>query len=153
VAIDDANGRTGPRAAEQTMILNVENRGWQSVRIVGAGDDRAGVRTLRATVDNAPLTPQSPYVVDPGGTVKIALVLQFTDCWAVSDQPWPIPIRVARPWGTHAIHVFHRPIRAASDRGGWSVTDRGDPHAVEWQRWIADDICAIPYGKRSPGYR
>lgn len=153
VAIDDANGRAWPRAAEQTMILNVENHGWDAVRIVGVGDDRAGVRTLRATVGNEPLTPQSPYVLDAGNTVEITLFLRFTDCRTVSDQPWPIPIRIARPWGTQTTHVLHLPIRATSDHGGWSMADRGDPRAVEWQRWIADDVCAIPYSKRAPGNR
>jgi hypothetical protein len=71
----------------------------------------------------------------------------------VSDQPWPIPIRIARPWGTQTTHILHLPIRATSDHGGWSMTDRGDPRAVEWQRWIADDVCAIPYSKRAPGNR
>jgi hypothetical protein len=153
VAIDDANGRSGPRAAEQTMTLNIQNHGWQAVRIVEVGDDSAGVRTLRTTAANEPITPQSPYVLNPGDTAEITLFLRFTDCRAVSDQPWPIPIRVSRLWGTQSIHVFHLPIRATSDHGGWSVADRGDPRAVEWQRWIADDVCGIPYNKRAPGNR
>jgi hypothetical protein len=167
VAIDDANGRTGPRPAEQTMILNVENHGGRPVRIVGVGDDRTGIRTLRATATKTsrpirssspvsgtgPITSRSPYILNPGDIVEITMFLQFTDCRAVSDQPWPIPIRLARPWGIQTTYILHLPIRATSDHGGWSVVYRGDPRAVEWQRWIADDVCAIPYSKRAPGNR
>ncbi len=153
VAMDDANGRTGPRPAEQTMNLHIQNDGELAVRIVGVGGDRAGIRMLRATAEGHPITPRSPYVLDPAHAVEITMYLQFTDCAAVSTQPWPIPVRVARPWGTQTVHVSHLPIRAMSDHGGWSVAYRGDPRAVEWQRWIADDVCAVPYSRRAPGNR
>jgi hypothetical protein len=153
VALDDANGRTGPRPAEQTMNLHIQNDGEQAVRIVGVGGDHAGIRMLRATAEGRPITPRSPYVLDPAHTVEITMFLQFTDCAAVSTRPWPIPVRVARPWGTQTVHVLHLPIRATSDHGGWSLAYRGDPRAVEWQRWIADDVCAVPYSRRAPANR
>jgi hypothetical protein len=152
-ALDDANGRVGPRDPDQTMNLSVQNSGWRPVRVVEVGSDRTGFRMLRATIDDKPVSRRSPYVVAPGETVEITLFLRFTDCQAVSAARWAVPIRIARPWGIQTVHVDHLPIAATSDRGGWTTVYRGDPRAVEWQRWIADDVCGVPYGRRAPGKR
>jgi hypothetical protein len=136
----DANPRHAPADPDLSQQVRIENHGWLAVRIAGVGADGPGIHLRESTVDQR-LTPQTPFVLKRGGTAAVTMSYRITDCTAVPADPWPIPVRLLRPWGIQTVHVWLPPLRAHPVYSGWSITTRDDPKAVEWQRWLADDVC------------
>lgn len=82
--------------------------------------------------------------LEPGERMSLGVAYQVTDCAAVPDAPWPVPVNIARPWGTHTAWVelptqsgedFDLPPTYESD-GAVSYA-----YDVEWQRNMADTVC------------
>ena len=128
-ATSASGGPTGPLMRE----LTVENRGWVALTLLGAGRDAPGL-------DLAEVAGTFPVTLVPGDRLSFVLVYRLTDCAAVPVGPWPVPVRVERPWGEQTAYVAvpAEPGPAAPD--SYSYSGR-DPYGVEWQRALADLAC------------
>src|SRR5690606_9122870 len=112
----------------------VENKGWTPVEVLGMGRSGAGLELLE-------VRGTFPTTLEAGQIMRVEVVYRVTDCAAVTADPWPVPVRVQRPWGVHTSYV-QLPHQTSWDApGAYSYTGR-DPYAVEWQRWLADRACA-----------
>ncbi|GAA0421220.1 hypothetical protein Aca07nite_10700 [Actinoplanes capillaceus] len=159
---------TNPRAETDSLVnrlhaaptehvaqeFTVSNDNDLSLTIVGVEEDRPGMTVERVTVgdlyyDTAlrmtrvggeTLTPDRPYVLPPGETLKIRVYYHVTDCRAVTASAQPVPVRIRRPIGPHTIEVPLYPLRP-HPTGGWRVSTTDDPDAVPWQRFLADHVC------------
>jgi hypothetical protein len=141
------------RTTRVRQALIVENNGWYALTIVGADRDRPGMRVTQVTIGDIhlegntwrtggrPLTPGAPYRLEPGASVSIQVHYDITDCRAVPPTPEPIPLRVIGPLGARTVDVPVPPLNVSD--GGWQVSDPSDPDAVQWQRYLADRVCAV----------
>jgi hypothetical protein len=80
----------------------------------------------------------------PGEKVFLGVAYRVTDCDAVPDEPWPVPVRVDRWWGTQTVWI----VLPTQSREGFQLPpDRTHNGAVswdwdvEWQRNLADAHC------------
>jgi hypothetical protein len=122
--------------------FGVRNNGWTTVRVVGIGQSGPGLRLL------APTDPdlrgsgisgkQPPFDLHPGQTVEIAVAYLVTDCAAVTADPFPVAVRVDRPWGTQTIHI---PLSQSYDGPNGVASN---PTMTEWQKDMADRSCGVP---------
>jgi hypothetical protein len=123
-----------PGSIEQVVVI--ANQGLFPVEVVGIGRSGAGLRLARVFV-------HFPITLEPGQRLNVVLVFEVTDCAAVTAEPWPVPVRVKRFWGTQTRYV---PVPTSTSldapEGFRSYTGR-DPYAVEWQRGLADESCRI----------
>jgi hypothetical protein len=123
---------TSPELITHEVV--VENKGWAPVEVLGMGRSGAGLELVE-------VRGTFPTTLEAGQTMQAELVYRVTDCAAVTDEPWPVPVRVRRPWGVHTSYV-ELPDKTSWDApSAYSYTGR-NPYAVEWQRWLADMSCA-----------
>ncbi|MEV0719023.1 hypothetical protein [Asanoa sp. NPDC050611] len=140
-----------PAVKKIDTSLTLANGGWSTVDIRGIDVDIPGLRFEGAShtgvrrspegvvsIGSEPLTAPLPLAPDQQ---NFALTLSFevTDCAKVPSSVAPIGVRVARPWGEQTIWVTNPPLRPSN--GGFAVTSTDDPHRIEWQRFLADDVC------------
>lgn len=126
---------TGPDVVRHDVMIR--NEGWTPVEVLGLGRGGAGLRLVE-------VRGVFPTTLRPGQTMEAAVVYRVTDCAAVTADPWPVPVRVRRPWGIYTAYVsLPTQTSPAAPEGLRSYTGR-DPYAVEWQRALADASCAYP---------
>lgn len=129
--------------------IPVENTGWTTIRVTGIGQDGPGLRLVRPgdAVGTAQVSElrgeRLPFDLHPGQTVILAIGYRVTDCDAVPSGPFPIAVRVDRPWGTQTISIplpqqTQRPDDGASTSGPTMVVN---PSGIEWQKAAADQAC------------
>lgn len=116
----------------------VHNEGWTTVRVTGIGKDGPGLRLLGPDDPGGPNKnseipgARPPFDLHAGQTVTMAVIYKITDCAAVSDGPFPVPVRVDSLWGTQTVSIA-----LPSVYSGPAYTP------VEWQRAMANDACGI----------
>ena len=124
-----------------TQQVPVKNTGWTTVRVTGIGQDGPGLRLvgpsdaegLKQASDIGGKQP--PFDPHPGQTAIMVVAYRVTDCTAISSGPFPIAVRVDRPWGTETIDV---PLpRQTPNTPGWTI----DGADIEWQKAAADQAC------------
>jgi len=132
---------TGPDFVSQAV--HVVNDGWLPVSIVGAGRSGPGLE-LVAVQDGPPdpvmvRTNPLPYVLRPGQSLTLVVVYRITDCSVITKDPWPVPVRVQRPWGTQTVYISVPP-QVGSRSSGYA----SGPYLpmIEWQRAISDQLCS-----------
>ena len=112
----------------------VVNRGRRPIDVLGVGRSGPGLQldAVRGTL---------PSTLHPGESLTVTLVYRVTDCTAVPADPWPVPVRVKRPWGRYTAYL-ELPAGTSPDApdGMRNFVGR-DPYAVEWQRALADLAC------------
>jgi hypothetical protein len=123
---------TGPYEMRIPVTIH-NNNGWAAVRVLGAGRGGPGLEL----VEVAGFAPQT---LPPGGELGFELRYRVTDCAAVPEQPWPVPVVVGRPWGAQTIHLHLPPLTGDDAPTEYSYSGR-DPYAVEWQRYFAEKAC------------
>lgn len=131
------------------LQVPVKNTGWTTIRVTGIGQDGPGLRLVRpgdtvgmeqvSELQGKPL----PFDLHPGQTVILAIGYRVTDCEAVPSGPFPIAVRVDRPWGTQTISIplpqqTQWPDDGASTSGPTMVVN---PPGIEWQKAAADQAC------------
>jgi hypothetical protein len=144
--------------SEVSQTFHITNHGTATVRIIAVDADEKGMRVERVELGavhgdpdkgmlspgGVPLDPADPYALRPGAGVQVKIYYDVTDCHAVTAARRPIPVRVQRWFGRQTVGVTLlqlRPFRT----GGWSVSTADDPKAVQWQRFLADNVCGVPY--------
>lgn len=126
-----------------TRQIVVRNTGWTTIRVVGVGQDGPGLKLLGPADAGGPTKysdiqgTQPPFDLHPGETATLVVVYRVTDCAAVPAGPFPVPVRVDRPWGTQTIRVSLPPTYEGPD--GYAV----DPPMTEWQKAMADQACGV----------
>lgn len=124
---------TSPELVMHEVV--VANKGWAPVEVLGMGRSGAGLELVE-------VRGTFPTTLEPGQTLQAELVYRVSDCAAVTVDPWPVPVRVRRPWGVHTSYLdLPEKTSLNAPEGLRSYTGR-DPYAVEWQRWLADKSCA-----------
>jgi hypothetical protein len=116
--------------------FEIRNSGWAAVEVVGVGRDGPGLDLVSSS--------GAGTRIGGGEHASLGLRYDVTDCAAVPAEPWPVPVRIARPWGTYTAWIEVEPqspedfdlppARASTDRPSWEGT-------VEWQRNLADAVC------------
>jgi len=121
----------GPGWAEHEVV--VENQGWTPLTIVAVGRSGPGLELteVRGTF---------PVTLQPGDQTSFYVVYRVTDCTAVSNEPFPVPVRVERWWGEQTAYI-EIPTYPSRDRPGSYSYSGQDPYAVQWQRGMADFGC------------
>jgi hypothetical protein len=106
-----------------TTDVVVHNAGWTPVTLTGAGRSGPGLELVEVV---------GGFPVELGRAAEVTLVLTYrvTDCAAVTDRPWPVPVHVDRPWGTYTAGIAVPPI-----------TRDPDTRQYEWQYALADQVC------------
>jgi hypothetical protein len=140
-----------PDTKRISTALLLLNEGSVTINVIGVDVAIPGLRFDGISQHGPYLTPDGitrigdspaalPKPLEPGNMeFHWTLNFEVTDCAAVPAQPQPIGVRLARPWGQQTIEVQLPPLRP--QHGGWAVTTRDDPHRIEWQRLLADDVC------------
>lgn len=114
----------------------VRNDGWFSVEIADVGRDGPGLALVGAR--------GAGQRIDAGATADVGVTYEVTDCAAVPSEPWPVLVRVVRPWGTQTLWMelprqspmdFDLPARNSQGDASFWVDE------VEWQRNLADAVC------------
>lgn len=131
----------GPELVSHAVV--VVNDGWLPAQILGVGRSGPGLELVSVregtSVDFREGSGIFPYVLQPGAIVAFAVVYRITDCSAIPQDPWPVPVRVQRPWGVQTVYIG---LPEESFRAPQLLSYSGrNPYAVEWQRWIAADLC------------
>jgi len=127
----------GPVAHEVTIV----NAGRIPVHVVGIGRDGPGLKLQAVSTAFDTVVPaRFPLAIEPGQTLTVTLVYQITDCSAVGRQPWPVPVRVERPWGEQTAYVS-LPVKTSRDAPTERFWTGEDPFAVQWQRHLTDLAC------------
>jgi hypothetical protein len=125
--------------------FTVVNAGWTAITVVGAGRDGPGLSLQAVSTDpDGKVALPLPSTVEPGGTLTFVLRYRVTDCAAVPAEPWPVPIRVQRPWGVQSVYVAIPTHTSRHAPEGMRSYSGRDPWAVEWQRDLADEDCELP---------
>jgi len=138
-------------ALESTVAVNpaiiaqevpVTNTGWSTIHVTGIGQDGPGLRLVRPgdtvgmkQVSELRGTPL-PFDLHPGQTVILAIGYRITDCDAVPAGPFPIAVRIDRPWGTQTIDLAVPQQSPTASMAKISGLD-----SVEWQKAAADQAC------------
>jgi len=135
--------RQGPATTHVSQEFEIVNDGGYPVKILSVDTDRPGMRVERATLGIEALTPGHPFVLEAGATIRTTIYYDISDCSAVSALPQPIPLVVEGGAGRQHVELTLPPLRPYRT-GGWQVSP-GDPKAVQWQRFLADHVCDVPY--------
>ncbi|HZN73696.1 MAG TPA: hypothetical protein VFC00_18665 [Micromonosporaceae bacterium] len=115
--------------------VSVVNRGWFPVTVTGAGRHGPGLTLVEVRGD-------FPTTLHRGNSMELMLVYRVTNCSSVPAEPWPVPVRVERLWGTHTSYVPAPTIPSPSAPAHRTYSGP-DPYGVEWQRALADGYCAV----------
>ncbi|ACU70916.1 hypothetical protein Caci_1996 [Catenulispora acidiphila DSM 44928] len=147
VAFDQDTGLAGSVLVHPRIITHeipVKNTGWTTVRVTGVGQDGPGLSLVRpgdaegmTAAEDTSATPP-PFDLHPGQTAIMQVAYRITDCAAVPAGPFPIAVRVDRPWGTETISVSVPP-QPVVDPAAPGFTVNGP--VIEWQRAAADQSC------------
>ena len=105
------------------------NNGQLTETVLGLGRSGPGLTLL-------PSTDTYPRTLPPHSGELLTLHFAVTDCAAVPDGPWPVPVRVSRPWGTVTLYV------AGPTVPDYPGTADGPP-GTPWQRRLADVACSV----------
>jgi hypothetical protein len=118
-----------------TVDVELSNQGWQSVRVLGIG--RSGPGMDLQSVDTV-----FPVDLPPSTGIQIELTYRVTDCAAVPQGSWPLPVHVQRSWGSMTTAVALPDIVPAgtAPAGTRSYTGR-DPYSRNWQAGLAYEAC------------
>ncbi len=81
-----------------TFAVQVRNDGNFPVTINGAGASGPGLEWVG-------MEGSFPAVLPPHAELELRMVYRITDCALVSTGVWPVPVRVARPWGEMTIDL------------------------------------------------
>lgn len=135
-ASDSAETSVAPPSFQTTF--EVRNRGLVPVTIVGVGRDGPGLK-MSGPGMSLPLT------VQPGANITVAITYSITDCSAYIRDPWPLPIRIDRPWGEQTVYVSPPALLDSGAPSSYSYSGDRDPYALEWQDGLAHMACK-PFG-------
>lgn len=115
-------------SAKQEISVNQEvvNRGWHTEHLIAIGRSGPGLGFER--VEGLPRT------LAAGERATVTLFFHVTDCSAVRPEPWPIPIRVHRPWGSMTTELL------PPDMGGLTVDDDTQR---PWQVTLSRAACGV----------
>ena len=149
----DHTGLAGSASVKPPLFaqeIPVKNTGWTTIRVTGIGQDGPGLEpgparghggdgTGLAELQGASL----PFDLHPGQTVILAIGYRVTDCDAVLSSPFPIAVRIERPWGTQTIGIAMPQQEDRSSIGASTSrpTIEINPPGVEWQKAAADQAC------------
>jgi hypothetical protein len=126
----------------------VVNEGGTPVEIVGVGRPGPGLEPVvfpTGVEDEV----NRLGVLEPGQELRLGVAYRVTDCDAVPDEPWPVPVRIDRWWGTQTVWIelptqsrtrFQLPPDRVDNGAVW--WDEG----VAWQRVLADAHCYYAAG-------
>jgi hypothetical protein len=114
-----------------TQIVSIRNDGWRTITVTGVG--RSGPGMVLTSVDRA-----MPVVLPPSTAIELSLSYDVTDCAAVPQGRWPVPVRVQRPWGVFSdwIHLPRGTSPATPAPGQPKPTEQ------EWQAVLATTACS-----------
>lgn len=131
--------------------FQVVNEGRFPIEIVDVGRPGPGLEQVPfpSQIGGHPMEVVSTARLGPGEEVSIGVAYRVTDCDAVPDDPWPVPVRVDRWWGTQNVWI-ELPTQSREDfqlppdrtHNGAVSWDRD----VEWQRNLADAHCYYAEG-------
>ena len=114
------------------MHLLVENRGLTDVHVTSVGRSGAGLRLIG--------TSDVPTVLQPSTGAEVTLHYRVTDCGAVQQGDWPVPVVVDRPWGSLTTYDVAPTMQAANSPATYTY-EGDDPYAVPWQVYLARRAC------------
>jgi hypothetical protein len=130
---------------EDTWVMyyafELVNDGGFPVEVLSVGRDGPGL----ARAEMPPVERTVPGGrLGPGETMWVGVAYEVTDCAAVPAGHWPVPVRIARPWGTYTAWVELPSLDRASF--GLPPAAGAAPHArqlaqTRWQRLLADAVC------------
>lgn len=152
VGYDDRAALEGSASVKPPLFareIPVKNTGWTTIRVTGIGQDGPGLHLIgpgdtvgMQQVSELRGTPL-PFDLHPGQTVILAIGYRVTDCDAVSSAPFPITVRIDRPWGTQTISIPipHQEDRSSIGASANRPTIEINPSGVEWQKAEADQAC------------
>lgn len=117
--------------------FSVRNDGFAPLTLVGAGRSGSGLQLTS-------VESRFPVTLRHGEETSITVNYLVTDCGAVSEDAWPVPLTVRRPWGSQTVHLM-LPVQdqiqwRGSDLPSLDVSRHGP---VQWQRSQADMACAL----------
>ncbi|WP_424528213.1 hypothetical protein ACOZ38_01525 [Sphaerisporangium viridialbum] len=129
------------------MVLLEAGRSGPGLQLVAAQMFRPGDLAESTPEDNPPTTG-FPKTIRPGKSFSLRLFYMVTDCRAVPAGLWPVPVRVRQWWGELAVDLRPEP-QTADDHPSYYTTHNGrGAYSVEWQKYMADHVCAPPKKKR-----
>ena len=136
LATGGSGGFDVDRAASTfSVLLEVDNRGSEPLRVLAVGRSGPGLRLLG--VDDVP--------TDLPSSTGVAVTLRYavTDCAAVPRGAWPVPVVVERRWGDLTVHLDGPTISGQGGEDGSMVSSGSDAGelGVPWQRWLAAQVC------------
>jgi hypothetical protein len=118
--------------------LDVVNRGWTTIDIVGVG--RSGRGLVLEGVTGLPVGGRGLHLA-PGQQATFTLSYRVTNCRSLPPGTWPVPVRVQRWWGTVSAWVLpERQEKFDLRSGSYSYVGR-DPNEREWQSNLAAESC------------
>jgi hypothetical protein len=139
-----------------SQTLQITNDSGYPLSIIGVDRDQPGMRVERVALGDVHFdagrhtwrtggaTLVDGYQLAPHEDVQVTLFYDITDCAAITAEVQTIPVRVRRWFGTQTVPISPLPLRPYRT-GGWMVSTADDPEAVQWQRFLADHVCEIPY--------
>ena len=133
----NGNGMMADGLHHQFMeTVEVRNSGWTSMTVDGIGRSGSG---LRLTSVDATF----PVELPPSTGRVFSLSYDVTDCAAVPQGEWGIPVRIQRAWGVWSAWVRPQPfVPMGVDVPGVRRFSGSDPYAKEWQAALAFTACA-----------
>ncbi|WP_188195103.1 hypothetical protein [Nonomuraea sp. SYSU D8015] len=119
-----------------SMRFDIRNAGWTAVTITGVGRSGSFMRLVKTD------GPRFPHTLEAGEKVHVELVYQVTDCDAVPDEDWPIPVRVERWWGAQTVEVDPSPQTPdVSEDYDEEPVDGEMPALIKWHAARASHVC------------
>ncbi|WP_194918960.1 hypothetical protein [Catenulispora rubra] len=138
------SGAASPKTKFFTRQVAVQNNGWTTIHVTSVGKDGPGLHLVRP---NGPeglpkdLDLQGstavPFDLHPGQIAIVEVAYQVTDCAAVSSDPFPVALRVDRPWGTQTVDISLPLMPAPGITNG--LVPASD--MIGWQKEMADAVC------------
>lgn len=80
-------------------VFGIVNEGRFPVEVVSVGRAGPGLAPAEPPVWENWESLVTGGWLGPGDIVQVGVAYEVTDCQAVPDGPWPVPVRMARPWG------------------------------------------------------
>ncbi|GAA0409308.1 hypothetical protein Acor_61590 [Acrocarpospora corrugata] len=127
VWLDGSQGWGSGDTKTFSIRFGVKNDGWTSTTIVGAGRSNSSIRLVQIEGVKLPIT------LEHGDTAQLEFVYEVTDCNSVLIEEWPIPVQVARPWGTETVYVVPPPQEPDSANPYYNDYDEN----THWQWQVA----------------
>ena len=136
---ENGNGMMADGLHHQFMeTVEIRNSGWTSMTLEGIGRNGPGLRLV--AVDGT-----FPTVLAPSTGQVFSLTYDVTDCGAVPQGEWAIPVRIDRPWGVWSSWVRPQPfVPMGTNVPSMRSYSGRDPYAKEWQAALATTACTPP---------